>query len=256
MKHDKPQRLLQINSSAKSEKGKKLGYLTGVLYLAPYTLGGSNLCPGAELAGCHIPCLYTSGRAERFPQILEGRLRKTRLWHTERHWFMNQLHREIQALERKCYREGMKPAVRLNGTSDIDWQSEGYTFNRIRYRSLMEAFPHIPFYDYSKHQMVSKFPNYHLIFSYSGEPAFRPVVDKALRSGLNLSVVFRNQLPAEFLGRPVVDGDQHDLIFLYPDGVIVGLKAKGKARKFEGRFVVDDEALPDKSSAIPLLNIA
>jgi hypothetical protein len=47
-----------------------------------------------------------------------------------------------------------------------------------------------------------------------------------------------NRLPETYLGLPVIDGDQSDLRFLDPQGVIVGLKAKGKGKHDTSGFVV------------------
>ena len=46
-----------------------------------------------------------------------------------------------------------------------------------------------------------------------------------------MAYVFKDKLPKKFQGRRVIDGDQHDLRFLDPAGVIVGLIAKGSAKK-------------------------
>jgi hypothetical protein len=40
----------------------------------------------------------------------------------------------------------------------------------------------------------------------------------------------------------VIDGDMTDLRFLDPRGVVVGLRAKGRARKHVGGFVIDANA--------------
>jgi hypothetical protein len=56
-------------------------------------------------------------------------------------------------------------------------------------------------------------------------------------SDMNIAVVF-DKLPATFLGRPVINGDETDLRFLDPRRVIVGLKAKGKAKKDYSGFTV------------------
>jgi len=44
-------------------------------------------------------------------------------------------------------------------------------------------------------------------------------------------------MPNTYAGAPVVDGDASDLRFLDPDGVVVGLKAKGDAKKDTSGFV-------------------
>jgi hypothetical protein len=65
-------------------------------------------------------------------------------------------------------------------------------------------------------------------------------VNQAMSSGVNIAAVFEN-VPKTWQGWPVVNGDETDLRFLDPQGVIVGLKAKGKARKDESGFVVKGE---------------
>ena len=55
-------KLLSINQDSKTIKGLNKGYLTGIMYLAPYTLGGKNICPFAKAAGCINACLNTAGR--------------------------------------------------------------------------------------------------------------------------------------------------------------------------------------------------
>ena len=58
--------------------------------------------------------------------------------------------------------------------------------------------------------------------------------------GINVAVVFRNaELPDKWLGIKVINGDKHDLRFKDAKGCIVGLKAKGKAKKDKSGFVVD-----------------
>ena len=51
-------------------------------------------------------------------------------------------------------------------------------------------------------------------------------------------MVFRNELPTHWNGFPVINGDENDLRFLDPKGVVVGLKAKGKAKTDTTGFVV------------------
>jgi hypothetical protein len=57
----------------------------------------------------------------------------------------------------------------------------------------------------------------------------------------NIAVVFRdkNKIPKVFKGRPVINGDNDDLRFLDPEGVVVALYAKGKAKKDTSGFVID-----------------
>ena len=51
-----------------------------------------------------------------------------------------------------------------------------------------------------------------------------------------MAVVFHD-VPDHYHGVIVIDGDNHDMRFLAPTGVIVGLKAKGPAKKDTSGFV-------------------
>jgi hypothetical protein len=77
--------------------------------------------------------------------------------------------------------------------------------------------------------------NYHLTFSAAdGNDAD---VNKAIAQGMNVTVVF-DKIPAEYKGKPVFNADETDLRFLDPKGVVLGLKAKGRAKKDTTGFVV------------------
>ncbi|RLA58144.1 MAG: hypothetical protein DRR04_11585, partial [Gammaproteobacteria bacterium] len=210
----------------------KRGYLTGILYLFPYKSFGFNVCPNAENADCHEPCLNTAGRG-RFNQVQAARLRKTWLFHNEREWFMERLFLDIEALQRKAQREGLLPAVRLNGTSDLDWES-------IRYQgeSPMEHSSLTQFYDYTKLPRQVRNKNYHLTFSYSTDTKFQSSVKKAQRLGMNMAVVSDLPIPEAWMGRSVVNGDNDDLRFLDPDNCIVWLKVKGQALGSDSDLIV------------------
>jgi len=55
---------------------------------------------------------------------------------------------------------------------------------------------------------------------------------------VNVAYVFKNKLPKKFKGRKVIDGDKHDLRFKEKQrGVIIGLRAKGLAKKQDSDFV-------------------
>ena len=114
-------------------------------------------------------------------------------------------------------------------------------FKPGQYKNLMTAFPEINFLDYTKNagRFLRQLPeNYHLTFSLSetNEKAARGV----LANGGNVAAVFANGLPDSYLGRPVIDGDLHDLRFLDPKGgFIIGLSPKGsKAKRDRSGFVI------------------
>lgn len=217
-------------------KGTAFGYLTAILHLAPGRLSGFNVCPGASLA-CLDACLNTAGRGgiikkgETTNTIQKARLRKTLAFFNETETFMLQLAKEIGNIVKLANKHGLTPAIRLNGTSDIRWENEKVG----NFANLMEMFPNVIFYDYTKLANRRNLPpNYRLTFSLSESNDVS--AEQALSAGMNVAVVFRN-LPPTFMGRPVIDGDVSDLRFLDPMGVIVGLKAKGKAKKDTSGFV-------------------
>lgn len=233
--------LLSVNADAKTIKGHKRGYLTGVLYLAPYDLSGRQVCPKAS-AGCAAACLNTAGRGV-YNNVQQSRIDKTQRFFADRNGFIANLVKDIEALIRKAGREKMIPVVRLNGTSDMPWEKFACVRNGVKYDSLIEAFSEVQFYDYTKilnrHKALS-LPNYHLTFSLSEENDKSAV--KALAQGYNVAVVMdvkrKEVKPDTWGGYPVVDGDETDLRFLDPKGGhIVALFPKGKARKDEIGFV-------------------
>src|SRR4249919_3866909 len=112
---------ISAGTNAKTIKGDDT-YQTAIMYLAPADASGmGNTCPMAILAGCKKPCLYGAGRAEIFPSIPKARIAKTQRYFRSRSAFMAELVRDLVKFVRHCDSQGVKPAVRLNGTSDIQW---------------------------------------------------------------------------------------------------------------------------------------
>jgi hypothetical protein len=237
--------MLSIDTNAKTIKGQQYGYMTGVLYLAPYNLSGHNVCAMAEIAKCHEPCLNSAGRGA-FGNVQQARLRKTKLFFDDRPAFFAELVVSIKSLVRKAHAANLIPLCRLNGTSDIRWESASFEYEDIYYNNIFEMFPDLQFYDYTKipNRVTAHIPNYDLTFSYSGVVEFQPYVRRAINQGYRIAVVFRdrNTIPAEFLGTTCVDGDDSDLRHEDPHGVVVALYAKGKAKRDTSGFVVDPVA--------------
>lgn len=240
--------LLNIDTNPKTVKGQKRGYLTGILYLAPFTISGVNVCPMAELAGCWKACLNVQGRGgvaagnstfkaingQSLPdnRIQRCRINRTNMYNNDRLKFLNKLEREIRNLIRKASKKGLIPCVRLNGTSDIRWENVKFPDGT----TIFERFPDLIFYDYTKLVNRKRIPkNYHLSWSYS--EASQRYADMRPED-LNWVVVFHGKKPDTFLGRRVIDGDESDLRFLDDQGIVVGLKAKGSAQKDESGFVI------------------
>ena len=227
--------LLGVGTNAKTTKGDGSEYLTAILYLAPAdTVDGINLCPMAVLAGCKAGCLYSAGRGA-MNSVQAARQRKTILWRDNRGEFIAQLHDDLIKFRKYCLKKGIKPVVRLNGTSDIHWE---------RHINMAGEYPEIQFYDYTKDikRVRKALPsNYHLTLSYSEKSQrYSDMVLDEMDGTNNMAVVFRHKdnIPATFKGFTVVDGDKDDLRFLDPKGVVVALYAKGKAKQDTSGFVV------------------
>jgi hypothetical protein len=248
-----PKKLLAIDTNAKTVKGQKYGFMTGILYLAPADISGHQVCSMAELAGCKAACLYTSGRGA-FNSVQQSRLNKTKLFFAYRQLFMENLAKDIERLIRKAKRENMIPLVRLNGTSDIRWENVRFDYGFGNEQiTIFELFPEVQFYDYTKISNRKDIPaNYDLTFSYSGTPGYLAHVQKAINAGMRIAAVFRSQkdIPSEFMGMQCVDGDNSDIRHMDPQGVIVALYAKGKAKADYSGFVVDSpKVIPIKLAA-------
>ena len=242
--------LFSISTNAKTVKGEKLGYLTGVLYLAPAKLSGYQTCPMAALAQCEAACLNTAGLGGVYSSIQRARIAKTKRFFEDREAFMSDIVKSIRALiklakkPRRVKGRFAKPyqvLIRLNGTSDIRWELIPVTIDGITYTNLMEAFPTLQFYDYTKSANRKNIPdNYDLTFSYSGVKAYAPQVAKAQRALMRIAVVFRNvqDIPKRFIGLKCIGGDNSDVRHIEKQNVVVALYAKGKAKHDQSGFVV------------------
>ena len=216
----------------KLKKGEQFGFMSFGIHFAPSTISGYQVCASAS-KGCTSACLYTSGHG-RFTRTQEARIAKTKRFFESREQFLIELVKEAKAAMRKADREGFKPAFRLNLTSDVRWESVPVIVDGITYPNIMTAFPSVQWYDYTKHTNRKNIPaNYHLTFSRSesNDEQVTAMFDR----GFNVAIVFDTKkgapLPTEYMGRTVIDGDEHDLRFLDPKGVWVGLRGKGEAKK-------------------------
>ncbi len=234
--------LLSVGADPKTVKGEAFGFLTGILYLAPAMLSGRNMCSHAT-DGCREVCLNTSGKGA-LSSVQTARIAKTHAFTADLSGFMETLAADIDALERKAARLSMRPLGRLNGTSDTPWENIPVRGKR----NIMAAFPRVTFYDYTKNPArmrrflaARNWPsNYVLTFSRS--ECNQADALAVLRAGGNVAIPFSTRkgaaLPASWFGFPVVDGDVSDA---RPDdsrGVVIGLRAKGKAKHDTSGFVV------------------
>ena len=225
---------LLSTANPKIQKGTKLGYLSFILHLAPADLSGRETCP-KRTAGCTSACLNTAGRGGMFKRgentnmIQKARIRKTKYFFDNREQFMFELYHDIIKAKKFAEKQGLIPVFRLNGTSDLSW--EKYEVGNTG-MNLFQLFPTTQFYDYTKvlGRKVSQYPNYHLTFSKAdGNDAD---VAEALMQGMSVVAVY-DKIP-----EGVPSADETDLRFLDPKGVMLGLKAKGRAKKDYTGFVI------------------
>jgi hypothetical protein len=225
---------LLSTANPKIQKGTKLGYLSFILHLAPADLSGKETCP-KRTAGCTAACLNTAGRGGMFKRgentnmIQKARIRKTEYFFNDRDGFMKDLYQDIVKAKKFADKQGLIPVFRLNGTSDLSW--EKYTVGTTD-MNLFQLFPTVQFYDYTKvlGRKVGQYPNYHLTFSKAdGNDAD---VAEALMQGMSVVAVY-DEIPAG-----VPSADETDLRFLDPKGIMLGLKAKGRAKKDYSGFVI------------------
>lgn len=192
------------------------------------------ICAGSKAAGCMKACLKLAGRG-RFENVQDARQAKTDFYHTDRIAFIDQLLAELSNFDRLCARQGVKGTVRLNVLSDIAW--EDYY--------IPEQFPELDFYDYTKRakRLFNVPGNYRLMFSASGEPAYKKQLELGLSAGVPVSFVYRGKCPDVMFGRRVIDGDASDWINANAGPVALALKAKGPAKKDAGSFVYDFDTI-------------
>ncbi len=214
---------LLTTNNFKTMKGEKLGYITYILYMSPFTANstGKNVCSHAS-KGCAEACLVGSGFGGMYANVAKGRREKTEYFLHNRIEFLFQVKSEIEKAIVK-HEDKAILTIRLNGTSDLPYENlrvfEGG-------KNIFEMFPNIQFYDYTKNYL--RFDrvlpsNYHLTFSRSETNHLKAL--EMLKRGFNVAMVF-DKLPSTYEGFKVVNGDESDLRFLDEKNVIVGLKYK------------------------------
>ena len=253
--------MLQFTTIANAKKQTGLSYLGGVstsakimhsqqyshqytyaIYLAPANTSGYNVCSHCT-PECRLGCLATSGRTA--VEIFSGRntiqncrIKKTRLFFEEPAFFMQWMFAEIKAYQLKAIKDNLFFSVRLNATSDIDWQNV-----KIDGLTIFEIFPEVNFYDYTKNHLKfeNKVNNYHLTYSFTGRN--EELCKVLLSQGYNVAVVFNvkneNELPKYFMNHTVINGDLTDYRISDAKGIIVGLKFKRIANRINEAKVLN-----------------
>ena len=240
--------LIAVNSDAKTSKGQKLGYFTGIMYLSPHKManGKTNLC-GDATKGCIKVCLNEAGRGA-FSNVQDARVKKTLEFLENPKEFMVKIYKEIVKLQKKY---GNSLVIRLNGTSDLPFENIKVVLEDRYYSNIFEAFPNVQFYDYTKNPrraLTNKIGNYYLTFSRAETKLNIEYSRNLLNEGKNVAMVFSKELHEQLvkMGKifynnrelNVIDGDETDLRFLDMPNSIIALKAKGKASKDTSGFVI------------------
>jgi hypothetical protein len=224
---------LLSTANPKIQKGTKMGYLSFILHLAPADLSGREVCP-KRTKGCTDACLNKAGRGGMFKRgettnmIQKARIRKTEYFFNDREGFMADLVKDIAKAIKFAEKQGLIPVFRLNGTSDLSWEKYEAAYGK----NIFELFDNVQFYDYTKvlGRKVSQYANYHLTFSKAdGNDSD---VAEALLQGMSVVAVY-DKIP-----EGVPSADETDLRFLDPKGIMLGLKAKGPAKKDYSGFVI------------------
>lgn len=216
------------DSNTKTAKNRRD---TLILYLAPLNQNsyGVNMCPKASV-GCAASCLFTAGRGA-MNSIADARRRKTDAFLKDRKAFLHDVATQINRRAAKV----KQLAVRLNGTSDVKIVEQ--------MTGLYDIASNVVFYDYTKirqkagRRVLPSGHRYTVAFSRSESNELEAV--EVLRSGGIAAVVFKD-MPKTWNGFRVVDGDERDDLMLDVRGaVVLGLKAKGQARRDKSGFVIE-----------------
>ena len=215
-------------SNAKLRKSDGRGYLLFGLSLRPSDMSGYDVCSRSGV--CKEDCVLEHAGRGNMPSVRDARTRKTRRLFEDRANFLADLHDDIRRAVASAKRKNLHCAIRLNVASDVPWERLDPTL--FDYDAT--------FYDYSKIEtrFGSTLPsNYHLTYSYN-EKSDPSMVSDVLQEGGNVAVVCDTiynpgykigDLPQQWQGHKVIDGDSHDLRLQEFDGTasIIGLRGKG-----------------------------
>jgi hypothetical protein len=205
---------------------------TWTLTLIPSDLSGAyNTCTWATRA-CRAACvMWTAGR--QYFSVRQGRLVRTAFLAENPGAFLAILTDEVRRREAK----GVPFGLRLNVASDLRWENIApWLFDGANVRA----------YDYTKAPERPNVPaNYRITFSHSERWTDDRIL-ATVATGANVAMVFdrpKHDLPRTHLGIRVIDGDKSDYRYGDPQGVIVGLAAKGAAKGTgeTGGFVAPSE---------------
>ena len=217
----KGNRLKLLGRSVKTDKRKKIngedvGITVSVLYLSPNIKAGYgiNTCPWA--GSCVVSCLTYSGRLgiHHPNQAL-----KTQALYAYPKRFLQQIINEIEIESVRARQAGDILYVRLNGTSDIKWES------LLCFEKMVQDFNGLGgFYDYTKAPAKARSlsDNYHLTYSIDEQNVSLSRAMDYRAIGQPIAVVGSKKDVAELLSKDIglIDGDNNDMRF-FDSGVVL-----------------------------------
>lgn len=242
-----------LSSNAKLELAPiGRSFTTAGLAFAPNRQSGHNVCPQAT-DGCTLACtLWFSGRTVQ-AAVRQAAIRRTRAFFADRAAFIEALALDVEHFGRRARAKGMRPLVRLNVASDLDWRRLAPAVFEAAARAR------VTLYDYTKDharalrelaQAATVDAPWHLTYSVSEKTTYSQAMS-VLQAGGSLTVPFLTRyhassatptfgaLPARVAIHKIgtdesctvdaVDGDRHDARLPAVDGrgVVVALRAKG-----------------------------
>ena len=190
-----------------------------------------------------MACLNTAGHggigldADKLNPVQIARLKRSAFFHERRSEFWQMLICDIDALKRRAKRLKLQAAVRLNGTTDVKWESQPVVIDGIKIAdNIMELYSDVIFYDYTKWPYAKRpnesLPvNYHLTFSRS--ESNEDQIAENIAHGRNVTVVVdipsrdhTTPLPATWREIPTYDADNSDYRPNDPAGRVLILRYK------------------------------
>lgn len=223
--------------NAKMMYSFKNGTETYCMHFAPFNMSGHLVCPKGQ--HCKDFCLNGSGRnkadilarGEKHSIANLARIKRTKAFFKNKDLFMQTLIHEIEVAEKRAKRNNREFAVRLNGTSDISPLAFKY-----QGKNILEWFPNIQFYDYSKcfnrEKVANDYDNYDVTFSFDGYNWDK--CEDVLKRGGKVAVIFDGgKLPKMFKGFKVHDASKYDMRYLDQNGQIMGLHYHNTANDYK-----------------------
>ena len=229
-----------LSKGSTNTKTAKNSIETYILYLSPHTQNSKkiNICPRAS-KGCAAACLFSAGRG-KFSNVIASRTNKTEYYLSDKKVFINQLSKELIKIANKSIKQNKKIAIRLNGTSDQDFIALIKKYNNLDLLNS-DQFKNLVFYDYTAILgKIKKYINTSYSLTLSRKEDNETEILEALKVGGNVAAVFKGDLPTTYKGYNVVNGDSSDLEMIYNKNVILGLKAKGDAKRDTTGFVIQN----------------